>query len=209
MKEKKDENKNEIEILINEVLESLAQLVGEPFVPHANTNKSQSSEKSKKSDKKEEKEEKEDEDVENEEKKEKSTSESKVVNHILEDQIGHYVLKRLLINLRPKSSEFACLLLKSMKDLPAIAATNRGAFVLSALIDQLDPTQNSKQLRTVESALKPSLKKYLTHNASPTATNTKKSKKNKKKSSEKEEQDLKDIPAGVKVLMEQLRKRVE
>jgi len=120
-----------------------------------------------------EKEEKEEEETEKEEKEEEKAGEGGTESkekkakpqhrkegeegHVLEHKVAHYVLKRLLLNLKPNGSEFASLLLQHIKDqLVPIAATNRGAFVLRAILENVKGVELESSLRI----LKPALQKY-------------------------------------------------
>jgi len=102
-----------------------------------------------------------------------------------EHPVAHLHLKRLITHLKPNGAKLAVILLKTMQPhLSQIIATNRGAFVVAAILEQLDWRQSKeeKQMRQIFQIIDASQKE-----------------KEKEKGKEKENSSL---TPGLKVLLE-------
>jgi len=73
--------------------------------------------------------------------------------HILQDLSGHYLIKRIIVNLKPNSHEFCTSMYDAIPTdtLMELAKTNRGGFVLTSLLEHADKAlvkKVAKQLKT-------------------------------------------------------------
>jgi len=79
----------------------------------------------------------------------KKKEEEKPKVHVLEDLVGHFTIKRLLVNLQPaNASELAVLILSTLETnnaLTTAATINRAAFVVASALETLHTIGGQKQ----------------------------------------------------------------
>jgi len=175
-----DINKEELAVAVDNVFKAIKELLEQPLTKSedgTNAVKSKSKNKKKEAAKEEneEKEEEENDGKENGEEEEGKKESAPVESHILEDLVGHFTIKRLLLNLQPNGSELAVMILKTLQktnSLAVAASVNRAAFVVAAALEVLFKSLSSqseeqgkqgkkrsleleKSLQTLEVALKP------------------------------------------------------
>jgi hypothetical protein len=93
---------------------------------------------------------------------------------MLQDTYGHMVIKRLLQNLKPNSHAFSAVLYPVIADeLLEHVGSNRGAFVITALLQNGDPAVSKKVHQTQPSSPFISLTHTHTHTHNPFSYNQK------------------------------------
>jgi len=168
-------NHEELTNTFEEALNAIVQLVGEPFVASEKLPKESKASKNKKKrkhptpevatdeseGKKDEIEETKPESAElDKEPTTKTSTPPPPTVHILEDLVGHYIIKRLFLNL-PNGSNLALKVLDLLRKnnlFQVVSSTNRGAFVVAAALEVLTKrfkteTDNSKDRKAFKKSV--------------------------------------------------------